>query len=607
MQFYWSWKKLPELQGRTRKEYLQVMWQIGLKPYRHLQLWLVISAISLVALLIADAAMENIFFTPGREHSDPDNIYYGLVASAILSGLLFGHVYYRNLRPYIRRVTFETPISWWGALMRGALVKLTSYTLFIIGLLAGMYGIDWAINCLDVSPDPRIAALKNWPEPIPDKDNGFIAMAGMNALPEADAFEVGRAYVAARNGAALGHAASPQWPEGLKYVGYIGHNDPAGPHGANEKSATPYPYEKFCGNRFESCWSILQNEHAETIVWLAANRQMLARYQSLQKYPRWQYAIAPDYMAVIPSYHVLIEGQRLHLASAMLEIERGQVGRGLGMIGDDIRFTRNILGSKETLVGKLIGMTLLTRDIALIAETLQARQREVRPYLAQIEKMLEPLSQAQISLADGFRYEEKNRVSMFERDDFRDKFNLETMTMSYDGTTTKRTFWERILDRWLAHDTRRYATANMLVDFWEGAIGRCGVQDITSTPPLTGSDATGNMGSPMGWWAPALNNGGKFIFNSTGRAYHGYQNRTYDLNALNNLVRLRVMMAEKNVSPAGAQAYLNYTDRTLWNPETGKPFEWDEKRNQLYFHPAEPWFKDRKIGGVEGRIGLSLM
>ncbi|HEY5993330.1 MAG TPA: hypothetical protein VIU46_01900 [Gallionellaceae bacterium] len=587
MQFYLSLKRIPELRHRNWKERRQILWQLGRRPYRSWRFWLTLAITSLVVLWALNMVLGMMLMDPTLTYTNQG--YAGMVtllALISLPAVLFcWHSYLKAMRPFLPWARSNPEGSWWAATLKGLAMDLQFALLFA----AAVVSLDWAINQYDEAPDPRLAAILSWPESIPDENNGFIAAAGLQAAPGTPPFEAGKRWVAGVNDAIARHAHDyPKAPDGLKYVAYV-----LPPYVTKPEADRTGASAKFCETGKAECLKILRQEQKAVEAWLAANRELLARYLDLQKYLQWQYALKPgDLSTPFPPMNALIPAQSLMQASALQAIEKKQVGKGLGMLGDDIRFVRNMLGSKDMLIGKMVAANMLARDLALLAEIIRERPNEIKPYWAQIENMLEPLSASQVSVANAFRFEERWVISSMSQF----TFNMAT------GTAVP-----SYLEAWADHHFKRNATSNLMAGFWDEMFRHTEVHDASYTPPvekanikaLTGySRLTGFM----------HNQAGKAVFLVAMPEYSYYPNRLFDLNALNSLVRVRLELARNNVSPLGVPAYLASADKSLQNPETGKPFEWDSERREVYFVPAMDWFSRRfPLGGrVPGRIGLAV-
>jgi hypothetical protein len=598
MQLFLSLKSMPELRQRSWKERRQLLWQAGLKPFRRGRVWAALAVSSLVTLWGLDTFVGNMLLNPELGATDKGfaSALTVLLAVVIPAIFIYRHAYLKALRPYIRNVSFDPAGSWWGAAFRGFLVDMVTVLL----LFACVAGLDWAINSFDETPDPRIAALQNWPEPIPDDNNGFIAAIGLQAPPGASPFEAGQRWIAAVNEAISKHAKDyPKAPEGLKYAPYVV-PAPAPEAGAEAKPKAKTktdpdragPYARFCNPGTGSCLKIMHQEQKAVEAWLAANPELLTRYLALQKYLQWQYSLKQgDASAPLPPFATLVRAQSLMHASALLSIEKGQTGKGLDMLGDDIRFMRNMLGSKDSLIGKMVATTMLSRDLAVLAEITEERPNDLKPHWPQIEKMVEPLTAAQVSTGDAFRFEERWVVALMSPD----LLSQEWVSAPLGNNA------------WATHHFKQTATANLLIRIQEKVIQQTEIRDAGYTPPKRNEDT--QVMSGMSRVTGFMHNlGGIAVVLSPSPDYFVYSNRTYDLNALNNLVRLRLALAKNNVSAKEVAAFLNNGDKTLWNPETGKPFEWDAGRKQIYFSPVTDSFKQHTTlgSGVEGRAGITV-
>lgn len=590
MQFYWSWKNLPELKHRSGKEYRQILRSIGLKPFRHWQVWVAMLVASSLILL----GLETLFgFLVNRTFKEDDwEIVFGVLLVICVPCLLYRHIYLQFLGFYITRAPLEPAGSWGGALLKNTAIILVPFMLIPICV----FSIDWAINYYDEDLDHSFATIKIWPEPILENENGYIAMAGLMASVDASPFDAGRTYVAAVNEAILKQATMPKQPEGLRIIDYAAKTktlDPSRPFVKDVKSAQSY----FCVVGKQSCWNILRQERNEVDEWLAANKVFLARYESLKIYPRWQYPIPMNRSYTDLYYSPLVKGQSLLQAAAMRTIENGHIEQGLQMILADIVFVRRMLAGKDTMIGKLVASSMLARDIAFLAETLREYPNEAKRYLGLIEKMVEPLTAQQISVADAFRFELQFHISTFDDE----LFNVLLSSEIADASGKKPMF---LIEKWVQHHFKKNATINWLTKNSERRTKCFEVDDVNITKPATFSEFDivyiGNS-----WWH--FNQVGKIV----GKQIYSpgsyiYKNVLFDLNAMNNLVRLQLMLIAKSVAINDVPIFLRASERSLWNPETGKPFEWDAKQKQIYFVPASDKFINMGVGGAQGRVGVSI-
>jgi hypothetical protein len=589
--FYWSLKSVPELHRRSATERRQAAWQMGLRPLFVWQVWAALFATGLLMLWGLETLTGNLFVSHRITAARVIVWVAGAGVIVYAAHLIYTHVYLKAMRPYIRRVSFDYSESWFSSLVKGVIMSLLSGCLMIGSMLA----IDWVLNNYDTSAAPQLVALKNWPKHIPAADNGFFTAAGLMAPSGATASEAGERWVAAVNEEVIRRAGKyPEQPHGLTYVAYA---TPAG-----EKTATG----SFCDIGNESCWNVWGEQRAAVQAWLAGNHELLARYQSLQNFPKWQFAIMTDDAHTPgPDYGALLKGQSLYLAAAIQEMSKGVAGkraaakwqveffgRGLDMVGTDIAMVRTMLAGNDSIEGRMVAASMLMRDIALLAETIQEYPGDVRPHWATIAKMFQPFSEQQVSVTDGFKFEEKVASSRGEE--------------RYAELVSRA---PHLIRPWLMHHYKRDDTARIMAAYWENVVRETAVHDVSHTPPVQETGAPALRRLPI-WTGYLHNQGGKYMLLAFRPGYAVYANRMIDLNAMNALMRVRAEIAVRRFTVSGVPAFLGDSakDADMVNPQTGKPFEWDAETRQLYFKPATDFLRQHygAGSGTAGRITLRV-
>ncbi len=588
MQLYLTMKMMPELRNRSWKERRQALWKAGLKPYRSPRVWLAMALSALVVLWALDLVVGMMVKDPSLSASNKG--FAGMLTLLLIISIpaffMCWHSYIRAMRPHLARFRFDPDGSWFGALFKGLVMDVLFAVLFAVWVLA----LDWAINSYDEAPDPRIKAVMSWPEPIPDENNGYLYAAGLQAAPGTPPFEAGRRWLTGVNDAILKHAQEyPKAPAGLRYAAYV----PPLPETRPDAGRTGNTAQ-FCLPGRGTCLAVVHQEQKAVEAWLAANRELLTRYLALQKYLQWQDALDPgDPGSPMPAFASLLRAQSLMHAAVLQSVEKKQTAKALQLLGDDIHFVRNMLGSKDNLVGKMIATTMLARDLAVLAEIMDARPNDLKPNLAQIEKMTEPLSPAQVSVASAFRFEERFMVAVMSQ------YTLAAATGNDLPT---------VLEKWGDHHFKKNASVRLTLDFWDQVIRRTDVRDAAYTPPLDRADV-----KPLADYSRLTgfmhNQAGKVLAAIAEPEYINYPNRLCDLNSLNNLLRLRVALARNGLNTDGVPDFIVANqDKTLNNPQTGKPYSWDNQSGQIYFTPNADWYSQRfSLGGtIPGRVALSI-
>jgi hypothetical protein len=602
MQIYWSWKQLPEFQQRSKKEYRQALWKVGLMPLRHLQVWCALLVASLVILLGLEAILVQLFV------AQTTPAWLELIGWTLLTVLMLRlicrHTYFLHLRGYIAQVSFDPAEAWWRTIGKSALIGLVPYLLMPIGVIA----VDWVINSFDESLDTGVVVIKAWPTPIPDKENGFVAMLGIRAPVSSSPFEAGHAYVSGLNQTNINHAKDfPKGPAGLTYYEYAANTGTGNMSNSTEHQAvqaTPSASRFFCRIDQISCWSKLRAERSEVTRWLEQNKLLLNRYIALREYPQWQYPIrkANTTTPSAPRSH-MIDGQQLLHAAAMLSIEGGQIVHGLDMIGADLDFVRRTLTGDDDLVGKMVSSTLMTKDFAWLLHAVQEYPVALRPHATRIAAMLQPLTPKQATIVDSLRFEDRLLLNSIENASFSDIYRYYKLGIEEANESSG---WS-ITQMWIDHHFRKNASANLVLSLRQRYVKAMAVNASGLVCQIEPDSATKAHRHFLGEQKWAFNHLGRVGISFALTFGPEYAIRLCDVNALNNLVRVRLALLQREASDSDVPAFLNGGDLSLRNPGSGMPYEWDAQRKQVFFIPASEKFKkDVTIGGVPGRTGFFL-
>jgi len=175
-------------------------------------------------------------------------------------------------------------------------------------------------------------------------------------------------------------------------------------------------------------------------------------------------------------------------------------------------------------------------------------------------------------------------------------------------------FWRSFGGKWLGHHLKKNATSNLLVDLANRLAKLVETTQDNITAPLlefaeevVRADALAHT-SARARWPWYYNRFGRVLSQpSIFEKYCKLRIRIFEMKGFNTLVRLQLLLKEKKIAAAAVPAYLSASDRSLWNPLTGKPFEWDAERKQIYFaQVSRSGFLMKFTGGVKGRVGLTV-
>lgn len=229
--------------------------------------------------------------------------------------------------------------------------------LWIAGCIASLgiaaYATALAINGRDRAPSETAIRLLNTYRERPavaDEDNAFIYLVGFGAGRAEDPRTIGprRELPDHRQG----------WHPQIKQ------------------------FLEACGPRGADCEDLFMASGAVYERWIASERWLLERYETLIAHAAWQETIPGDMSTPLPSYGLVSDAQRLLLLHANALAHRGELAAVTKLLDDDARFWREVLESSDLVLTKVMATAalkrhlkwgnLVLRELALSGATVQA-------------------------------------------------------------------------------------------------------------------------------------------------------------------------------------------------------------------------------------------
>ena len=205
----------------------------------------------------------------------------------------------------------------------GVIRRILKIGAWIVGSLLGLgvaaYVVVVAINWRDRAPSEaaiRWSAVHRDRPALADKDNAFIYVLGLTA-PAPDYRET-------------------RHPAIKEFV-------------AECRSARPA-----CDDPFAADDALLEQ-------WLASERWLLERYQTLVALPGWKETVPYDLSLSVQGYGLVMDGQWLSMVNARKLARNGDTLALKKLLADDLRFWRNVLASSDLLISKMIGVAAVHR------------------------------------------------------------------------------------------------------------------------------------------------------------------------------------------------------------------------------------------------------
>jgi hypothetical protein len=429
----------------------------------------------------------------------------------------------------------------------------------LFALLGVPLAVLLLINLRDEALLPEaVAYMRNDAASLPDEQNAFYYLLGFGAPLADDPHKAGKAWLVAVNQAqeSLLKGAEANWP--------------AQPEGLPKIAAT-------CSPDRESCVRWLKDK-AQAGKLVEDNRQAIGRYRGVHAYPGYRDMTDARLLSYpMPSFTPLASAQRLYLLDIAQRFERGEVDAPLAALRDEIALARRMMAGSHSLLQKVLATAQLVRTSLFASDVLSAHRARIGPKAAVLAGALAPLSAEERGLAPTLRSEFAMAASASDPS----RWHGEDFGIGID-TMFARPFYQQ------------RASVNLLYGFtraWSEV-------DQAPAAELDAAFARARAAEPkFSAWGAIYNPVGKLLVFINALQPAGYFERVHDADALVRMVALQAQIVAKNVKPDAIDSR---------NPYTGKPYGWDAQTRQLYFEPRGSSLKERRIGGVANRVGITL-
>lgn len=462
----------------------------------------------------------------------------------------------------------------------GRVLLWSAVTLSIVVLV--MLGI----NAVDEDLRPEVAtALQPAKPTVPEQDNAFFAFIGLSAPAGIDASEHGRQWIA--------DAATVDSLEMFEKY---------------DKNRLDFAEIKgrFCTLYAQDCFEKARRNSGEVRKILAANEELLGRYEAMLGFPRFEDLSPPRGFEFAPPYRHLSIAHSLKHAQVALLIDEGRLDEGLAVLERQMAFDRRFLGGSTRL--KLTAINDLSDDLLFIAEMLRVKRAELAPFAARIGALAAPLDLEQRRmdrvLAAEFRFVASTiRPYRIEGSGkaLRKIARIPWEMLGLDDAAATRARRFAVLDPLLARFLKENATLNSFHPLYAR------IAELSHLPPAGLSDGnrvlTRQAKHDAYNWRLAYNPGGKQM--SVAAAEFDLSDdvfRMHDLDGLLRLVALQAAILAEGILDANVAAFIGKSERELFDPYTGKPMQWDAVKGQIWFAPASDLKRIIKLGGLEGRV-----
>lgn len=464
----------------------------------------------------------------------------------------------------------------------------------LIKWLLGLIGIPLiavlAINAFDEDLTPEIAELlKPMASGVPDKDNAYYVLIGLDAPSGVAPYAFGRQWVekmmaADQRAQEMTRADKLKKAEQAMDVEQVARESLRKQPGPVKSEDRKYLCRRAWPQEIP-CLERVKRNKGEVRRVLDENRELLDRYRLLFKYPTVVEAFVPrdSFGYLDGSPHLFGSPYLLWITHVALEFDNGNLETAFADLGSDMTLRRALLRGSRQLMTKSVALTLLETDISLLAEMVVAKPAAARQFNEQIDTMLVPLTADELS----WKPLEKG------------EFTLGRSIFVQDPDSPS----EWLLEPFF----KRNATVNRLYAAWK-TVYEWNEFSADQDEAMRQRVAQANRRLQFPYWTFAYNPVGKwYLSNNDFDDLIPHFERCYDFEGLRRLVALAALIAR--VGRDNIPGLIEKSDKRLSDPYTGKPMKWDADRKQIYFEPrSNLWLSQKQpIGGVPGRIGVNVL
>jgi hypothetical protein len=422
----------------------------------------------------------------------------------------------------------------------------------------------------DESLKPEAQALLQPNPAVALEKNGAVYLAGITA--EQNPFESGRAYVAAVLTVAQEREAKKnvqsKYPSISDWLG--------------AKPLDTDALGKHCKPIEAPCLREYQNQAESLNGLLAQHATLLARYDALKRYPRFQNPMPSEPDAPAPPYKHAITLANIELIRVALALMSNSTQTdAINRLTADSRYWRSLLANQDDLIGKMVATAAVTRQIAFASEIIAHYPELSRQHAAELASVVMPLSAAEHSLRKPLAREFRMVCDLVQR-------------MPHFARTED----ESMKDLMVRKTVKPNATINLYYSNFEPTLR-------LENAPASSALAEREKPSP----AHATTFEKTDIFKSTnpvgiilaslGGDHVEYVIRLHDLDALARMGEVQRQIAVNKVPTLQVQAFIATLPSQLNDPYTGQPIAWDAATKQLSIQLQGKNAEKRKLVTVQ--------
>jgi len=434
-----------------------------------------------------------------------------------------------------------------------AMKKLLRWIVCIVlGLLALpliFFAVLLAANWRDEPLTPEAARLLA-PPPAPQSDaaNAYHVLLGLNAPDGEDALAAGRRIRA-------------EFERRLRENPNAASDDPP----RNETIVLEQEqWDEALACREPDCVDFYLGEQDRIRAFMAKRLLLRQRYRQFVQIPVLDEPLQRSVVGPSPRYLALLPASEMRRAEAVLALSGGDLQAGANILMEEIRAHRRLLAGSTHLMGKIMGVGLLSRDYQLLSEAIERwPQLAQQPALAEAWQPLRP--------------EEYGMRKMIESEAAAQANTAYWLLQSQDGRKLVKSWGYlpnatvNLIARWAAEDVQNT----------EGAVA----VDVRQASIARRKEEREQMASWVSWRSIRNPSGRMLVSALSGRPtwVHEVNGNLHNLDGYIRLIALQAALRRDDVPLAQVADYVERASPELRNPYSGQPMRWDAATATLSF------------------------
>ena len=420
-----------------------------------------------------------------------------------------------------------------------------------------------------LSPDAGLWVVQG-NNPVSDKNNLFNALVGLSAAADENMTTAGISQVQEAN------------TKLAEFLGSDEHLQTGAKPGIDIHWTEPalVPTEGviiLCEPRAQDCRDIWMSQKDTIEQLLAENKILLNRYQELQTFHEYRNTLAIDIRSPFPDYSTLMTLNRLYGAGIALRYMTEEPAAALIELKKDMVFLRRLISRADTMIIKMVALSMLKHDLYLYASLMDTRPAEIYQF-DEIPFLTEP----ERSFEEPIKYE------------FRMNMNLAHEIKTYPQLITG----DLGVPAWLPFPLYR---VNHSINMIHAALANSLHKSQLSAGEfnqLSFSDQNDIREFRPGWLSYMYNPIGCILFSISLPDFNKYIIRIHDMDGLTSMINLKRHIKRENLGPGDIEKYLKQAKSKHFNPYTGQNIDWNPGEQTLSFQSPGSDFVNNKLNLV---------